>query len=346
MKTIVLTGGGTAGHVMPNIAIIPDIEKHFDKICYIGSHNGIEKNIIKKQSNIDYYEIDTVKLIRRLTLKNLLIPFKLIKAIKQAKDILKKLKPDVVFSKGGFVAVPVVLAASSLHIPIIAHESDSSIGLANKIIYRKCKTMYFSFREAMHGYEKKGKFSGSPVRPEFLTTSYSKINILPNSSKPTILVAGGSLGAKALNNLIIETLPKLTDFNVINLVGKGNKKDVKYKNYFQLEYVENISDYFKTADIIISRAGSNTIFEILATKTPMILIPLPKSESRGDQIINAEIFQNKGYAISLDQTKTTPEILLKTINATLKNKTKYKTNMQNCKDFNGAKIIAKELLQY
>ena len=346
MKSIVLTGGGTAGHVMPNIALLPHLTKHFDEIYYIGSHNGIEKKIISQYPNVKYIEIDTVKLLRKITLRNLLIPFRLIKAISQSKKILKQINPSVIFSKGGYVAVPVVLAAASLHIPIIAHESDSSIGLANKIIYRKCTAMYFSFREAMNGYEKKGHFSGSPVRPEFLTKDYSRPNIKLDKEKKTILVVGGSLGAKALNKIIIESLPILSDYNVINIVGKGNTQPNTYPNYHQLEYVDNISDYFKISDIIISRAGSNTIFEILATKTPMILIPLPKTESRGDQIINANIFQDKGYSIVMEQENITPNRLISTIKDVLVNQNTYIKNMQKCNDYDGVDIIKNKIEQF
>jgi len=346
-KSIVFTGGGTAGHVMPNIAIYEKVKKVFDNVYYIGTENGIEHEIIKQYRQIRYYSIDAVKFVRKLTLKNLLIPLKLINSIKHCKKILKDIKPAVVFSKGGFVAVPVVIAAASLGIPVVAHESDSSIGLANKIIYKKCNKMFFSFSEAMRGYEKKGVYSGSPVREEFLKSSKGVISVPLNKLLKTILIVGGSLGAKAINECIISSLDKLQDYNIINIVGKGNvRNDILYPNYHQLEFVNNISDYYKQADIVISRAGSNVIFELLALKKPMILIPLPKTISRGDQIVNARIFKNKGYAVTLNQENLTTDLLLSNIKNLIKEKEKYISNMSNSKEVYGVETIYNELMKY
>ena len=345
-NTIVLTGGGTAGHVMPNIALLPNLEKHFDKICYIGSRNGIEKKLIQNIKNIDYFEIDSVKLIRKLTLKNIAIPFVLLKAIRQSIKILKKLQPKVIFSKGGYVAVPVVIAGSILKIPIIAHESDSSIGLANKIIYKKCDTMFFSFEEAMKGYEKKGVYSGSPIRQEFLHCT-KKYNINIDQNKKTIVVVGGSLGSVALNNTIVEALPKLQNYNIINIVGNGKiNNNIYYPNYFQIEFVDDIASLYNIADIVISRAGSNAIFELLAMQKPMILIPLPKDESRGDQIINAKIFGSKGFAIVILQENLTTDLLLDKIQSLEKNKNKFISTMSRYPICNSNNIIVQKLSKY
>ena len=308
MKKIVLTGGGTAGHVMPNVALLKYLEKEFDEIHYIGSFNGIEKNIIKNYPQIIYHEIPTVKLIRSLTPKNLLIPLKLLKSLKKTKQILKAINPSVIFSKGGFVSVPVVLVGAKLKIPIIAHESDSSMGLANKIILKKCEKMCFSFENLAKKYKEKGVFSGSPIRDEIFKgnkqQTIKELNLLEN--KPTILIMGGSLGATAINNVIFENAEELSkQYNLIHIVGKNNsnKKLLKINNYKQIEFANKIENYLSCADIVISRSGSNSIFEFLALKKPMILIPLPKSSSRGDQIINAQIFHSKGYAHILYQEK-------------------------------------------
>ena len=333
---------------MPNIALLPKIEKSFDNIFYIGTAKGIEHEIVRKYKNIRYYSIDAVKLIRKFTLKNLLIPFRLIKSINQCKKILKDIQPNIVFSKGGFVAVPVVIACHMLKIPVLAHESDSTMGLANKIIYKFCDKMFFSFKEAMNGYEKKGIYSGSPVREEFLNRSKNKISVQINPNKPTILVVGGSLGAKTINEAIVNALPELQNYNVINIVGKGNiDNNVIYKNYFQIEFTNNISDLYKTADIIISRAGSNVIFELLATNKPMILIPLPKDISRGDQIINAKIFEKKGYAKVLQQKDLNTKSILENLNYIIHNKLKYIKKMQNNFDeINGVEVIFNQIIKY
>ena len=344
-KSIVLTGGGTAGHVMPNIALLPELEKHFDKIYYIGSKNGIEKNIIKKYDNIKYYSIDSAKLIRKITLKNLMTPFILMKSIYQCIRILKDIKPSIVFSKGGYVAVPVVIAAKMLKIPIIAHESDSTIGLANKIIYKFCNTMFFSFEEAMKGYKKKGKHSGSPIRKEFFKPKKHEISETIDKNKKTIVIVGGSLGSQALNKIIVASLPKLSNYNIINIVGKGNiDKNIKNTNYYQYEFIDDIAGVYNLANIVISRAGSNTIFELLAMKKLMILVPLPKDESRGDQIINAQIFEKNGWAKTLNQKELTTGILINTINQMLLDKSSYVQQMSNIKSKNSVNIITKEIL--
>ena len=334
MKKIVFTGGGSAGHVTPNLAIINEIKN--DCTCYyIGSKNGIEKSIIKNQTDLEYYEIECAKLIRKITLKNLLIPFKLLKGIKQSKEILKKIKPDVVFSKGGFVSVPVAIACKKLNIPLVAHESDISIGLANKIILKYCNAMCFSFKEAMPN-NSKCFYTGSPIRKTILNGNKNKITNKYKSvldlNKGNILVFGGSLGSVAINNAIWNVLKTLTQkFNIIHIVGKNNlnPKYNKTQNYVQLEFVDNIEDYFDWCDLSICRAGSNAIFELLAISKPMLLIPLPKSESRGDQILNAESFSNQGFASVLKQENITDENLLNSINGLYDNRIKYINNMKN-----------------
>ncbi len=347
MKTIVFTGGGTGGHVIPNIALFDEIRKIFDRIYYIGSFNGIEKDIISKYPFVEYIPIPTVKLVRSLTPKNLLLPFKLIKSVHETKKILKEIKPDVIFSKGGFVSVPVVLAGSKLKIPIIAHESDSTIGLANKIVLRKCNKMCFSFERLALKYKKKGVYSGSPIRPAILKGNKEKVikDLALSPYKQTILIMGGSLGAKAINNIIFDNINELTKkYNVIHIVGKNNvNKKTNAKNYKQLEFVNDIENYLACADLIISRSGSNSIFEFLELKKPMILIPLPLDCSRGDQIINAQIFEKNGFASVLEQNTINKNILFECIENTLKNKQKFINNMKKANTPNGNKIIIEEI---
>ena len=348
MKKIVLTGGGTAGHVMPNIALLKYLEKEFDEIHYIGSHNGIEKNIIEKYPQVIYHGISTVKLIRSLTPKNLLIPFKLLKSLRETRKILKGINPSVIFSKGGFVSVPVVFAGSKLKIPIIAHESDSSIGLANKIIIKKCEKMCFSFENLAKKYKEKGLYTGSPIRDDIFKGDKEKtikeLNFAPN--KTTILIMGGSLGATAINNVIFENAEELSKkYNIIHIVGKNNinKKLINLKNYKQIEFTNHIENYCAAADLIISRSGSNSIFEFLALKKPMILIPLPKASSRGDQILNAQIFHNNGFSHILYQEKLNKESLLDSISYVLQNKNFYISNMQKSTIQNANKLILNEI---
>jgi len=327
MKKIVFTGGGTAGHVIPNLAIINDI-KNKAKIYYIGS-NGIEKEIVKN-NNIKFYEITSTKLKRSLSLSNFLIPLKLIKAISQAKSTLQKIKPDIIFSKGGYVALPVVFAAKKLKIPVICHESDMTLGLANKICKNKCLKICTSFEKTAQNL-KNGIFTGSPLRKEIFTGGKEKAKRLFKNyqNKPTILIFGGSLGSKTINEAIFNSLAKLKDYNIIHIVGKNNLKKFKYENYVQLEFTNEIYNLFALSDLIISRAGSNSINEILALNKPNILIPLSKKASRGDQIINAKYFKEKGYSKVILEEELNEYNLLKSITEVLNNKEKYIKNMKN-----------------
>lgn len=331
MKKIVFTGGGTAGHIMPNLALIEDM-KNYD-IYYIGT-NGMEKNIISKYKNIKFIEIPAVKLVRSLTLKNLLLPFKLTKSINTCKKELKKISPSVIFSKGGYVSVPVCLAGSKLDIPILTHESDLTVGLANKLIAKKAKYLCCSFSETAKEFGKNGVFTGSPIRPSIFKGDKNIIlkrhNISPEET--IILVVGGSLGARVINQTIWECISELTrNYTVIHIVGKGNINHNFNNNnkYIQIEFANDIENYFDASNLVISRAGSNTIFELLALKKPMILIPLSKKSSRGDQILNAENFKNHGYANVIKQEDLTPKELINTIISTLKNSQIMINNMAN-----------------
>ncbi len=337
MKKIVLCGGGTAGHIIPNLALLPILRKHFDEIHYIGS-NGMEKDILKEYKDVKYHEISAVKLVRGFTLSNLKIPFVLCKSICQSKKILDKIKPDVIFSKGGYVSVPVVLASGK--IPVIAHESDFTMGLANKIIYKKCKKMCFSFEEPSKKYKKKGVFTGSPIRQEI--TKGNKNNLHLNfDNRPTLLFVGGSLGASALNSFIDENFEKLiSKYNIIHISGKKYTVRNKNKNYVCYNYIKNIEDCIDACDIVVSRSGSNAIFEFLTLNKPMILVPLPKGSSRGDQILNAQEFERKKLAKVIMQEDLNIERLFEELDNITKNKAKIKSTLQKAnKTIGNDKIV-------
>ena len=342
MRTIVLTGGGTAGHIMPHVALIPELKKHFDRIVYLGSKNGMEKDIITNIPGIEFIEIETVKLIRKLTLKNLLIPYKLIKSINQCKKILKKVKPNIIFSKGGFVSVPVCYAGKKLGIKIISHESDYSFGLANKLILRKCNLMLTSFRETCKNDN--CIYTGSPIRDDIFKGDKKNCECGFKKKQPCILIFGGSLGAKKINEVVFKSIDKLKDFNIIHIVGKNNSKSIEKPNYFQIEFAKNIWDYFNLADLVVSRAGANSIFEILALKKPMLLIPLGKTQSRGDQIENAEAFKRYGFASVLYEEELTPVTLFKSITNLNKNKERYIKRMEEVSSVPSNKLVLQKIL--
>lgn len=334
MKKIVLTGGGTAGHVTPNIALIPELQKQGYEVHYIGSYDGIEKKLIEKL-NIPYYGISSGKLRRYIDLKNLSDPFKVIKGLAQARRLLGKIKPDVVFSKGGFASVPVVLAAKSKKIPCIIHESDMTPGLANKICIPCAQRVCTNFPETLkHLPAEKAVLTGSPIRAELFNGNKEKgLKFCGfDDSKPVILIIGGSLGAVAVNNAVRAILPQLLEkFQIIHLCGKGkldeSLKDVK--GYVQFEYIhDELSDLMAASDIFISRAGANAICEILALRKPNILIPLSAQASRGDQILNAASFEKQGYSIVIQEEDITNEKLLAAVNDAYTNKDKYITAMK------------------
>lgn len=327
MKKIVFTGGGTAGHIMPNLALIDEL-KTKAKVYYIGS-NGMEKEIITK-TDIPFYEISSVKFKRSLSFSNLLIPFKLLKAIKQSKKILKELKPDVIFNKGGYVSLPVVFAGKQLKIKIISHESDMTLGLANKLCKNKSEIICTSFEKTAESL-KNGLWTGSPIRNQIFKGNKENAKKLFENfkPKPTILVVGGSLGSKIINENIVKCLDNLKEYNIIHLVGKNNLTGIKKNNYVELEFSNNIEDLYALADLVISRAGSNVINEILALNKLNLLIPLSKKASRGDQILNANYFKEKGYSNVLYEENLTPTTLLNSIKQTFLNKNKYLKNMKS-----------------
>ncbi len=318
MKTIVLTGGGTAGHCTPNFALLDLLYKHFDKIYYIGSQGGIEEKLVKEKG-LPYYPIPCVKLVRNSLTKNLSLPFKFISSINATKRILKELNPSVVFSKGGYVGLPVTISASKLNIPVIVHESDLTLGLANKIASKFAKYTLTSF-ESTAKTVKNGLYVGSPIRKELF--SVSKRNALEHfnfkSDKPVLLITGGSLGAKKINETVIKILNKLLDrFYVLHLVGKGNLTNFSHKDYRQIEFCD-MKYCYNACDYAISRAGANTAFELLAFKIPTLFIPLPKGNSRGDQVDNAKYFENKGVSLTLLQENLNEDSLLQGIDELIK----------------------------
>lgn len=336
MKRIVLTGGGTAGHVTPNIALLPSLIKEGYEVHYIGSYDGIERKLIE-ELNIPYYGISSGKLRRYFDPKNFTDPLKVLKGYSEARKLMKKIKPDVVFSKGGFVTVPVVLAAKRFHIPTIIHESDMTPGLANKICIPSAKRVCANFPETV-SYLPEGKavLTGTPIRKElFSGNKIMGLNFCGfTRNKPVILVVGGSTGSVKVNEAVRSILPKLLEkYQVIHLCGKDKlDKSINLPGYVQYEYIKNeLSDILDAADIVISRAGANAICELLALRKPNILIPLSAASSRGDQILNAESFEKQGYSYVLKEESLTDAKLLEAVETVYSNKQSYIDNMSKSK---------------
>lgn len=335
MKKIILTGGGTAGHVTPNLALIPELKELGYSIKYIGSYNGIEKELIEG-AGIEYQGISSGKLRRYFSLQNFTDPFRVIKGYFEAKKIIKKEAPNVVFSKGGFVSVPVVIAARKNKVPVIIHESDMTPGLANKLSYSSASKICCNFPETLEYLPKeKAVLSGSPIRKELLNGSRLaglKFTGL-SGNKPILLIIGGSLGSKTVNECIRNILPELLkDFEVIHLCGKGNIDESlnNTSGYVQYEYVgPQLKDCFALSDIVISRAGANSICELLALKKPHLLIPLSAAASRGDQILNAKSFKKQGFSMVVEEEELTDELLLNLINTLYSERQKYIDAMEH-----------------
>ena len=354
--SVVFTGGGTAGHVTPNLALIPLVRekcKNVDlDVHYIGSDNGIEKEILAKYDNVTYHSIRTGKLRRYFSWQNFSDPFRVIGGYFDAKKLMKKIRPAIVFSKGGFVSVPVAAAAHAYKIPVIAHESDLTPGLANKISARFATKICTTFPDTLEYLPKGvGVCTGSPIRPELFDGNAERARARYGfDGKPVILSMGGSLGSVVLNKALRENLPELTKkYNIIHLCGKGNIDDKceKYANsYKQFEFIsDELPDALALSAFIVSRAGSNAIHEFLALHKPMLLIPLSAAASRGDQILNAQSFEKRGFAIVLKEENITPSTFLHAISFVEKDKEKMTESMENYENSNGANIIAEMIYE-
>ena len=343
MKRIILTGGGTAGHVTPNIALIPRLLEL--DIQYIGSYQGIEKELIEP-FGIPYHGISSGKLRRYFSVQNFTDPFRVLKGFGEAKRLIKELQPDVIFSKGGFVSVPVVLAGKHNKVPTIIHESDMTPGLANKIAIPSATKVCCNFPETLEHLPKdKAVLTGSPIRQELLSGNRIAAMDLCHFSadKPVILVIGGSLGSVAVNNAVRLALPELLEhFQIVHLCGKGKVDDslTSMKGYTQFEYIKDeLRDIFALADIVISRAGANAICELLALRKPNLLIPLSANASRGDQILNARSFERQGFSMVLEEEELTKESLLEAVRKLYNDRSRFMDAMRDSNQQNSIDTI-------
>jgi len=316
MSSIVLTGGGTAGHIIPNLALIPYLKEHFNNIFYIGSNSGLEEQFLSQFPDVKYYPITTVKLLRSLSLKNLLIPIKLYRGKCEAMHIMREIDPDIIFSKGGYVSLPVTYAGKKLGIPIVSHESDLSLGLANRLCSRHCCAVCTSFKETADKLDN-GLYVGAPFKKQEFSLEQKnrlkqKLNL--TSQKPICLVTGGSQGAVNINKIVLKNLNYLLKTHqVIHITGKGKTENIKKEGYRALDFTNDLGLMMSIADVAITRGGSNALFEFLGYGVPMLIIPLHRG-SRGDQEQNAVYFEKKGYAITLFEPEMTDATFIRDFN--------------------------------
>ena len=346
-KKIVLTGGGTAGHVTPNIALLPSLKEAGYEVFYVGSYNGIEKKLLADY-DVSYHGISCGKLRRYFDPKNFSDPFRVIKGFSEACRIIREIKPDVLFSKGGYVSVPVVRAAASLRVPCIIHESDMTPGLANKLCIHSAAKICCNFPETFDILPpEKAVLTGSPIRSELATGDRAKGLELCgfSDSKPVIMVIGGSLGASAVNEAVRDALPELLkDFNIIHICGTGKMDNMLLTTpgYKQFEYVkDDLRHLFAAADLVISRAGANAICELLSLNKPNILIPLSAKSSRGDQILNAESFEKQGFSIVINEDDLITRLLVDKVHELYDNRQKYAAAMSQCRQRDAIGTIMK-----
>ncbi len=320
MKKIVLTGGGTAGHVSPNLALIPRLLQEGYEIDYIGTEKGIEREMIARVPQVHYHAVKSGKLRRYFSWQNFTDPFRVVAGAVQSARLMGKLKPDVVFSKGGFVSVPVVFGAWLHHIPVVCHESDLTPGLANKLCRPFARKFATTFPECAAALGPKAEMTGTPLRPELFDGSRAKGLALLGftGTKPVLLMMGGSLGAQSVNKVLREALPDLLlSFDLCHICGKGNLAPELEgtPGYKQLEFVDKeLPDILATADLVLSRAGSNALCEFQALGKPMLLVPYPKGASRGDQILNAQSLEKRGLCRVLLQENLTRASLTAALN--------------------------------
>ena len=333
MKKIILTGGGTAGHVAPNLALVPSLKAAGYEIYYIGSHAGIEKSLVEA-AGIPFFGISSGKLRRYRSIKNVTDIFRVCKGLADAFGIIRKIKPDIVFSKGGFVVVPVIAAARLLRVKSVIHESDMTPGLANKLAIPFATKVCVSFPETLaHIPKSKGVITGTPIRAEILTGDKAagfRYTGLSPQGNPILLVTGGSQGAKVINAGIRDSLLVLAEkFRIVHICGKGNLSGIVHPHYVEYEFLnESMADVLAMADIAVSRAGANTLFELVALRKPNLLIPLSSAASRGDQIQNASSFVKQGFSMMLSEEELTPQRLQSDIIELYNNRQQFHDKMK------------------
>ena len=350
MKRIVLTGGGTAGHVTPHLALLPHLLQEGYDVHYIGTEEGIEHRMMTLPG-VTYHVVKSGKLRRYFDWKNFTDPFRVIAGAVEAGRLMKQLKPDVCFSKGGFVSVPVVIGAKRRGVPVLCHESDLTPGLANKICSRYAQKIATTFPECAQALGEKAVCTGTPMRPELFSGSREKGLALCgfDGEKPVLLMMGGSSGAQSVNQALRAALPQLLEqMDVLHITGKGNLDESLngLKGYRQFEFLSaELPDALACADLVLSRAGSNAIFEFQALKKPMLLVPYPKGASRGDQILNAESFRKRGLCHVLLQENMTPQTLYEAIQELRKDQDRLIRNLTQAPPANGTEAVLKLIHQ-
>ena len=344
-KKIVLTGGGTLGHVTPHLALIPHLRAAGYEIHYVGTENGMEAPKMRAVPGVHYHAVKSGKLRRYHSWQNFTDPFRVLAGAFQSARLMGKIRPDVVFSKGGFVAVPVVFGAWLHRVPVLCHESDLTPGLANRLCRPFARRFATTFPECAKALGEKAEMTGTPLRPELFTGSRERGMALFGftGNRPVLLMMGGSSGARRVNEALRKALPALTEtFDIAHICGKGNLEPglEGTPGYCQKEFLdEELPDAFAAADLVVSRAGANALCEFQQLGKPMLLIPYPKGASRGDQILNAESMQRRGLCRVLAQEDMTPETLTMAVMSTWSDRERLEAALREAPPADGTKRI-------
>lgn len=345
MNTIVLAGGGTAGHIAPNLALLPFLKEF--SVHYCGEQGGMEERMAQ-DAGLPFHAVPCIKFNRTFSLKNAKVPFVLLKGVRAAKRLLKELNPCVVFSKGGYAALPVAMAANKLHIPLVLHESDKSMGLANRLVAKKARYVCATFPSVANACEN-GILTGTPLRQELYHGKAEAVRRtfgLPQNGKSNLLVFGGSQGALHVNKALESVLSDVCEkFNVLHIAGEHDYKGVRPFNYARAPFCKQMADCYAWADYVLCRAGAGTLTEITALAKPALVIPLPKSTtSRGDQEQNAAEFASRGMIDVLYESELTGGTLLSALTSLPRHAPSLSRAMKSAQSPDGTKKIA-ELLK-
>ncbi|KXT75760.1 UDP-N-acetylglucosamine--N-acetylmuramyl-(pentapeptide) pyrophosphoryl-undecaprenol N-acetylglucosamine transferase [Streptococcus sp. DD12] len=346
-KRIVLTGGGTVGHVTLNLVLIPKLLEDGWEVHYIGNKKGVEyERIAAFGDRVTFHSIATGKLRRYFSLQNLLDIFKVSWGVVQSLGLLLRLRPQALFSKGGFVSVPPVVAAGLLKVPVFVHESDLSMGLANRIALKFATVMYTTFDQESALSKLKPIGAVTKVTASDQTVSSENLKAVlaqMDSQRPTLLFIGGSAGAQVFNDFVSQTTQLRSLYNIINITGDASLNTLE-KGLYRTDYVtEDYQALMDLADVVVTRGGSNTLFELLAMRKLHLIIPLVKG-SRGDQVENARYFVDKGYAVSLDEASLTFEDFQAQIQDLLTHRDHYLTAMAQSTEITSPEAFYEELM--
>ncbi len=351
-KLIFMAGGGTAGHINPNLALVEPLQKAGYRVEYLGQKNEMEYPLVTA-AGLSFHEVASGRLHRSINPDTLLTPFRIIKGVWQAIRAIRKEKPALIFCKGGFACVPVAIAGKLTGTKVILHESDLTPGLANKLCAPFASMICVTFEQTLqHLPKEKTVFTGTPIRASLKNGNREKgfeLTGLDPAGKPVLMVVGGSQGAGALNDVVGDNLEALLeDYQIVHLYGGEISGYVPKEaaGYFALGYAKDeMADLFAMTDLVLSRAGANAINEFLLLQLPSILVPLPLTVSRGDQILNAQHFEEKGFSYVLPQEKLDLQSLQEALKHVQEHREEYLSAMGASTAKNGTAAVVKVILE-